>query len=116
MKKTMSFKGRLLAFMMKFSMGNCFFVLGLWSVLNSILQWLVATWRVYNESRPYHWCFDSTKWMISLKSARSCNCRSQGQKNWVYGDCLAFNSFSSLIPLRRFAPCDLHAILSPIDN
>jgi hypothetical protein len=29
MKKTMSFKGRLLAFMMKFSMGNCFFVLGL---------------------------------------------------------------------------------------
>jgi hypothetical protein len=29
---------------------------------------------------------------------------------------LAFNSFSFLIPLGRFAPCDSHAVLSPINN
>ncbi len=75
-----------------------------------------TSWRVYNESWSYCWCFDYIKWMISLKSSRSWNCKSQGQKSWVYGGCLAFNSFSFLIPLGRFAPCDSHAVLSPIDS
>jgi hypothetical protein len=78
MKKTMPPEGRVLDFMMKFSMGIFSSVLDLWSVLNYTLQWLVATWRVYNESWPYHWCSDCTQWMINLKLVRSWNCRSQG--------------------------------------
>ncbi len=65
---------------------------------------------------PYCWCFDYIEWMISLKSTRSWNCKSQGQKSWIYGSCLAFNSSSFLIPLGRFAPCDSHAIFSLIDS
>jgi hypothetical protein len=37
-----------------------------------------TSWRVYDESWPYCWCFDYIEWMISLKSARSWNCKSHG--------------------------------------
>jgi hypothetical protein len=72
-------------------------------VLNLTLQ-RVVTGRMYKWISNLWSVFDCTGRMISLKSARSWNCRSQGQKNQVYGGCLALDSFSSLIPLGRFAP------------
>jgi hypothetical protein len=71
MKKKMPPKERVLAFMMKFSMGIFF---PCWVCV----EWLVVTWRVYNEFQPYHWCFDYRKWMINLKLTRRWNCKSQG--------------------------------------
>ncbi len=82
------------------------------------LRWspIGSLWRVYNESRPCCWCFDCIEWMIGLKSARSRNCKSWGRKSWVYGGRLASDSFSFLIPLGRFAPCDSHAIFSHVNS